>query len=153
MTATAPASIRAASRSARSASLLQIEAPSPYSVSFATRTASSSSFTTTIGAMGPKTSSLNTCMFGVGRSTTQGGKNQPRLSGCGSSTTWAPLFFASLSWARRPSRMSFRAMGPRSVDSSMGSPIFISLSRARKCFVNSSATGSMTMNRLAAMQL
>ena len=54
---TMPASMRAAKRSARSMSALHTELPSPYSVSFATASASSSLSTTRIAPAGPKVSS------------------------------------------------------------------------------------------------
>ena len=67
-----PVFSRSAISSPRSIEPVWMAATSPYSVAFAVRTASSTSFTTTTGATGPKISSRMAAMDGVTPASTVG---------------------------------------------------------------------------------
>ena len=91
---------------------------------FASRIASSSESTGTIGATGPKVSSRSNSVESGAPVTTAGEEKCPRSNPARSPPTSsvAPAATAPLTWASTFARWGADTIGPMSVDSSSGSP-------------------------------
>src|SRR5215213_237538 len=143
-TQTMPASTRRARRSPFARFMVQTEAPSPNSESFARATASSSSSTVTIGTTGPKISSRMIRMSWVTPVSTAGRKN-----GSSAPPQWsvAPFATASSTSSLTSSSCSRETMGPTSVSQSSGSPTVSSLAPSTTPSTKRSAISLTTYTR------
>ena len=143
---TIPESIRRAIRSPFARSVVHTDAPRPNSESFASRIASSSESTGTIGTTGPKISSRMIRMSCVTSVRTVGANHGPSSTGPPHSS-FAPFATASSTSSRTSSNCSFDTIGPISVFQSSGSPTRSFFAPSTTPAVNRSATSRITYTR------
>ena len=143
--------MRRATSSARARFLPNTAADSPYSVSFASWTASSTDFTRVIETCGPNDSSRNNCISGVTRSTTMPFITVPSLSPPVS--TRAPFATASDTSRCMRSTAGLPTSDPMTTSPLFGSPDGNAATRCASFPANSSATVSSTMTRSVDMQI
>ena len=151
LTWTIPASIRSATSRAREIRSECTDAASPYSVSFASSTASSSSLNGTTGATGPKCSLHAAAISFLISESTVGSTNRPSASPPSSSV--APCSTDCSMYARMSSRSASLIIGPTIVSSSRGSPTASSAARSTSRSTYSSRISSWTRWRLIEMQI
>ena len=147
-----PVSRRSIIRWPRARSWVKTYETSPYSVSLASRTASSSVSKVEIASTGPKISSRRIALPGATSDTTVGAKNVPSPSMASPPvSTRAPRATASATRSDALATALSSMSGPIWTPSSVPRPTRIAATRSVTRAANASAMSACTMKRLAAV--